>query len=64
MDCKSDFEDSGTVLGKPAEESESLVSESTIEPVGIRSTARHVEPCGKAEGPPSKAKYYSVTDSA
>ena len=30
----------------------------------IRSTTRHEKPCGKAEGPPSKAKYYSVTDSA
>ena len=51
------------VLGKPARESESLVRENERESVGIRSTARHVEPCGKAGGPPPKAKYYSVTDS-
>ena len=31
---------------------------------GIQSTTRHVEPCGKSEGPPSKAKYSLVTDSA
>ena len=30
----------------------------------IQSTARHVEPCGKTGGPPPKAKYYLVTDSA
>ena len=30
---------------------------------GIPSTAGHVEPRGKQEGPPSKAKYYLVTDS-
>ena len=30
----------------------------------IQSTVRHVEPCGKSGGPPPKAKYSSVTDSA
>ena len=30
----------------------------------IRSTTRHVEPCGKSGGPPPKAKYSLVTDSA
>ena len=30
----------------------------------IQSTTRHVEPCGKSGGPPPKAKYYLVTDSA
>ena len=30
----------------------------------IQSTTRHEEPCGKSEGPPSKAKYSLVTDSA
>ena len=30
----------------------------------IQSTTRHEKPCGKSEGPPSKAKYYLVTDSA
>ena len=31
---------------------------------GIRSTAGHEKPCGKSGGPPPKAKYYLVTDSA
>ena len=30
----------------------------------IRSTTRHVEPCRKSGGPPPKAKYSLVTDSA
>ena len=30
----------------------------------IRSTTRHEKPCGKSGGPPPKAKYYLVTDSA
>ena len=30
----------------------------------IQSTAGHEKPCGKWEGPPSKAKYSLVTDSA
>ena len=30
----------------------------------IQSTTRHVEPCGKSGGPPPKAKYSLVTDSA
>ena len=30
----------------------------------IQSTTRHVKPCGKQGGPPPKAKYYLVTDSA
>ena len=29
----------------------------------IQSTAGHVKPGGKTGGPPSKPKYYSVTDS-
>ena len=29
----------------------------------IQSTAGHVKPGGKQGGPPSKPKYYSVTDS-
>ena len=36
----------------------------TIGSSGIQSTTRHEKPCGKSEGPPSKAKYYLVTDSA
>ena len=63
MDCISEFEDSGTVLGKPAEEGESPVCEIRLFRDRIRSTARHEKPCGKAGGPPPKAKYYSVTDS-
>ena len=51
-------------LGSPAIESESLVHEIMNTPSSIRSTTRHEKPCGKAEGPPSKAKYYSVTDRA
>ncbi len=31
---------------------------------GIQSTTRHEKPCGKQGGPPPKAKYYLVTDSA
>lgn len=30
----------------------------------IQSTTGHVKPCGKQGGPPPKAKYYLVTDSA
>ena len=30
----------------------------------IQSTTRHVEPCGNKRGPPRKAKYSLVTDSA
>ena len=36
----------------------------TIGSSRIQSTTRHEKPCGKSEGPPSKAKYYLVTDSA
>ena len=36
----------------------------TIGSSRIQSTTRHVEPCGKMRGPPRKAKYYLVTDSA
>ena len=52
----------GTVLGKQAKESESLVLEMRYITGRIQSTARHVKPCGKTGGPPPKAKYYSVTD--
>jgi len=31
--------------------------------MGILSTTRHVEPCGKLGGPSSKAKYHLMTDS-
>ena len=51
-------------LGKPAREGEGPVPEARREAGGIQSTTRHVEPCGKTGGPPPKAKYYLVTDSA
>ena len=57
-------EDSGMVLGKPAREGESPVYEIRTRTSRIQSTARHVEPCGKSGGPPPKAKYSLVTDSA
>ena len=52
------------VLGKPARESESLVFENRLVASRIRSTTRHEKPCRKSGGPPPKAKYYLVTDSA
>ena len=55
--------DSRTVLGKPAIGGESPVGEIMGHASSIRSTAGHVEPCGKEGGPPPKAKYYPVTDS-
>ncbi len=58
------FEANRTVLGKPAGEGESPVRESRCRLSRIQSTTRHVEPCGKSGGPPPKAKYYLVTDSA
>ena len=64
MDCISDFEDSRTVLGQPAKEGESPVPEIQNKSGSIRSTTRHEKPCGKSGGPPPKAKYYLVTDSA
>ena len=36
----------------------------TIGSSRIQSTARHEKPCGKSGGPPPKAKYSLVTDSA
>ena len=56
--------DNGMVLGKPAREGESPVSENQVRMSRIQSTARLVEPCGKSGGPPPKAKYSLVTDSA
>ena len=41
---------------------ESPVDESRFELVRIQSTAGHVKPCGKQGGPPSKPKYYLMTD--
>ena len=50
-------------MGKPTEEGESPVDETKLMRVWIRSTYRHEESVGKEGGPPSKPKYYSVTDS-
>ena len=64
MDCKSELKDRRRVLGKPAIESENLVSEIRIAVSSIQSTAGHGKPCGNERRPLRKAKYYSVTDSA
>ena len=56
--------DSRMVLGKPAGEGESPVREIESRPSGIQSRTRHEEPCLNERGPPRKAKYYLVTDSA
>ena len=50
-------------MGRPTIESDSLVDESSDEAVSIQSTAGHVKPGGKTGGPPSKPKYYLMTDS-
>ena len=50
-------------MGRPATESESLVFKNRFVTAGIRSTAGHEESCGKEGGPPSKPKYYLMTDS-
>ena len=50
-------------MGRPTIESESLVGERQCSMVSIQSTAGHVEPGGKTGGPPSKPKYYLMTDS-
>ena len=60
----SETYDRRMVLGKPAKESESLVFENRLAASRIRSTTRHEKPCRKSGGPPPKAKYYLVTDSA
>ena len=44
-------------------EGETPVHENLIQPSEIQSTPGHVKPWRKQGGPPSKAKYYSVTDS-
>ena len=65
MDCEEGtVEDSRTALGRQTAGGESPVCEIRDRSGSIRSTVRHVEPCGKSGGPPPKAKYYSVTDSA
>ena len=46
----------------PTEEGKSPVSEGGVNQVRIRSTARHEESRRNKGGPPSKAKYYLITD--
>ena len=50
-------------MGRLTTQGESPVSENRIDSVSIQSTAGHVKPGGKSGGPPSKPKYYPVTDS-
>ena len=57
MDCTSDLEDNGTVLGKPAEEGESPVSEGEAKPSGIPSRTEHVKLRPNPGGPSPKAEY-------
>ena len=54
---------SRTCLGSRTGESESLVDESEKQLVRFQSTAGHVKSRGKTGGPPSKPKYYPMTDS-
>ena len=62
--ARSELQDNGPVLGKPAGEGESPVREIWEAVSGIRSTTRHEKPCLKERGPPRKAKYFLVTDRA
>ena len=50
-------------MGRQTEEGESPVHESMRGRSRIQSTAGHVESGGKQGGPPSKPKYYLMTDS-
>ena len=49
-------------MGRPTIAGDSPVDENRIVLVSIQSTAGHVKPCGKLGGPPSKPKYYLMTD--
>ena len=49
-------------LGRPATEGDSPVVENDSFMDWIQSTTGHVKPCGKQGGPPSKPKYYLMTD--
>ena len=49
-------------MGRPVTEGENPVGERRIVSGWIQSTAGHVKPCGKQGGPPSKPKYYLMTD--
>ena len=50
-------------MGRPATECESHVIERENGVSWIQSTAGHEESRGKSGGPPSKPKYYLMTDS-
>ena len=50
-------------MGRPTEESDSLVDEKLVRPSRIQSSTGHVESGKKMGGPPSKPKYYLMTDS-
>ena len=50
-------------MGKSARVGESPLDVEILEPSGILSTIGHVESDGKTGGPPSKPKYYLMTDS-
>ena len=50
-------------MGRSTEGSESLVGERSRRLSGIQSTIGHVESDGNTGGPPSKPKYYLMTDS-
>jgi hypothetical protein len=55
--------DSLRVLESSSTEGERPVGEILTDPSGIPSRAGHGKPCLNPEGPPSKAKYYPMTDS-
>ena len=50
-------------MGSPTVEGESPVSETQREVSGIQSISGHVESGENVGGPPSKPKYYLMTDS-
>ena len=50
-------------MEKPTTEGESPVDERLMELSGIQSISGHVESGEKKGGPPSKPKYYLMTDS-
>ena len=49
-------------MGRPTTAGESPVGENRVRSDEFQSTAGHVKPGGKQGGPPSKPKYYLVTD--
>ena len=55
---------SGRSLGRATEEGESPVCENEMTLRWYLSTAGHEKPCWNLGGPPSKAKYEIMTDSA